>query len=67
MTMTNWTPESLKAESEYRRVQLHRLAAHRTSHADRIDARTTADPPKARTAHWWTRLRRSGSGGTQAA
>lgn len=27
--MINWTDQSMKAENEYRRQQLHRLASHR--------------------------------------
>lgn len=33
--MINWTDQSMKAENEYRRQQLHRLASHRAVPAAR--------------------------------
>jgi hypothetical protein len=33
--MINWTDEALRAEADYRRQQLHRMAAHHRPTSDR--------------------------------
>jgi hypothetical protein len=73
MTMTNWTPELLRAESDYRRQQLRRLASHRTERVRRTERTGRSSVTSAtgvtgsRAVHWWSRLRRSGAGGAEAA
>jgi hypothetical protein len=36
--MMNWTDEALRAEAEYRRERLHRMASHRSASARRTGA-----------------------------